>query len=116
MAKPAVTFLLASAPAACPVASPGLDSGISSSSGGGTQVPGGNPSVGVITRTGRQATAMGRWRRHVAGAAVAAALCGTTAAWAQRNGDVRGGMDNQPTQGEVRSRERATGVAPPPAE
>ena len=35
-------------------------------------------------------------------------------AMAQRNGDVRNGLDNQPTKGEVRSRERAADVAPSP--
>lgn len=47
----------------------------------------------------------------------AAILCGASAAgWAQRDGDVSGGMDNQPTRGEVETRERAAGVVPPPAE
>ena len=56
-------------------------------------------------------------RRGVrAGAALAAAFLCAAPAWAQRNGDVRGGKDNQPTQGEVRSREQAAGVTPPPAE
>ena len=32
---------------------------------------------------------------------------------AQRNGDVSGGLNNQPTSGEVQSRERAAGVAAP---
>lgn len=32
---------------------------------------------------------------------------------AQRNGDVSNGMNNQPSSGEVQSRERAAGVAPP---
>ena len=58
----ALPFLLAAALpllSACsaarpdPVASPRLDSGVSSSSGGGTQTLGGSPSVGVTTRTGR---------------------------------------------------------------
>lgn len=44
-------------------------------------------------------------------------LCGApSAAWAQLNGDVQGGKNNQPMQGEVRSREQATGVTPAPAE
>ena len=48
---------------------------------------------------------------------VLASLCGAaSAAWAQRNGDVRNGQDNEPTKAEVRSRERAAGVTPPPAE
>lgn len=52
---------------------------------------------------------------RVSPALAAALLCGASAR-AQRNGDVQGGMDNQPTQGEVRSRERAAGVTPPPAD
>lgn len=53
----------------------------------------------------------------VRAATAAALLCGTpVCTWAQRNGDVRNGMNNQPTQGEVQSREQAGGVAPPPAE
>lgn len=54
--------------------------------------------------------------RRSTGAALAAAVLCAAPAWAQRNGDVRGGKDNQPTQGEVRSREGAVGVTPPPAE
>ena len=38
------------------------------------------------------------------------------AALAQRNGDVSNGLDNQPTAGEVQSKERAAGVAQPPAQ
>lgn len=51
-----------------------------------------------------------------AGAAIAATLLCAAPAWAQHNGDVRGGMNNQPTKGEVRSREQADGVAPPPVQ
>jgi hypothetical protein len=50
-------------------------------------------------------------------AMAAALLCGAPAStWAQRNGDVSNGLNNQPTYGEVQSREQAGGVAPPPAQ
>ena len=47
-------------------------------------------------------------------ALVAAACLLAAPAFAQRNGDVSNGLNNQPTSGEVRSRERAAAVAPPP--
>ncbi len=53
-----VAFLLAGLLAACadvrpdPVASPKLDSGITSSNGGGARMLGNQPNVGVTTRTG----------------------------------------------------------------
>lgn len=59
MMKSASAILLACALAACadlrpdPVASPRLESGVTSSSGGGAQALGNQPNVGVTTRTGR---------------------------------------------------------------
>ena len=53
-----VAILLAAFLAACanarpdPVVSPQLDSGITSSNGGGTRTLGNQPNVGVTTRTG----------------------------------------------------------------
>jgi hypothetical protein len=43
-----------------------------------------------------------------------ALLAAPALALAQRNGDVSNGMNNQPTSGEVRSKESAAGVAPSP--
>ncbi|MGI4953734.1 MAG: hypothetical protein ACRYGM_18170 [Janthinobacterium lividum] len=43
-----------------------------------------------------------------------ALLAAPSLALAQRNGDVSNGMNNQPTSGEVRSKESAGGVAPSP--
>ncbi len=44
---------------------------------------------------------------------LAAAVLLPLAAQAQRNGDVSNGLNNQPSSGEVQSREHAAGVAPP---
>ena len=64
------------------------------------------PSAPAVVRAACVSTAM-----------AVAVLCGASAsAWAQRNGNVSNGLNNQPTQGEVQSREQASGVAPPPAQ
>ena len=60
---------------------------------------------------------MPKLRCIVPRAFVLLALCGMVpAAWAQANGNIRNGQNLQPTEGEVRSRERAAGETPPLAE
>lgn len=72
---------------------------------------------GGTQRRARPAGPSPAGRLRLARTALAAGLLfGAPAAWAQRNGDVSGGKDNQPTSGEVRSRERAAGVTPSPTE